>query len=313
MCGKIELSLIVPCYNEENNVLLFFNEVNKVFSDSNLSYEFIFIDDGSKDKTYQKLKEIYENNKEYNIQVLSFSRNFGKEAAMYAGLSKVRGEKACIIDADLQQRPEVVLEMLNIMKENPDVDCVTAYQETRKENKLISNIKSCFYKTINKISEVDFKNGASDFRLIKSNVVNAILAMSEYHRFSKGIFSWIGFNTVYVPYKAEERLIGKSKWSLKKLIKYAVEGIFSFSSFPLKLSTITGIFSSIASLLYLIVVIIQKCAFGIDVPGYATIVVLLLFLGGMQLFCLGIIGEYISKIFIQSKNRPIYILKEHLK
>ena len=169
-----------------------------------------------------------------------------------------------------------------------------------------------FYKVINKIAEVDFVNGASDFRLMKRNMVDAILEMGEYHRFSKGIFSWVGFNTRFIPYAVEERRFGKSKWNFFKLLKYAIEGIISFSTFPLKLVTGIGLATSFASVLYLIFVILQKLIFGIDVPGYATIVVLVLFLGGIQLFCLGLLGEYLSKIYMQVKNRPIYVLKEHL-
>lgn len=306
------LSLIVPCYNEEGNVEQFFQETNKAFEGKVDDYEFVFIDDGSKDLTYKKLKKLYEDNPNHKIQVLSFSRNFGKESAIYAGLSKCKGDMACLIDADLQQRPEVVLEMLDIMNSNEDLDCVTAYQEKRKENKLVSAVKSSFYKLINKIAEVDFVNGASDFRLMKRNMINALLQMTEYHRFSKGLFNWVGFNTEYIPYTVEERASGESKWSITKLFKYAFEGIFAFSTMPLKIATFVGVLSSLASIIYLVVIIIQKIFFGIDIPGYATIVVLILFIGGVQLFGLGILGEYLSKMYIQVKDRPIYILKEHL-
>lgn len=248
----------------------------------------------------------------HNIQVLSFSRNFGKESAIYAGLSKAKGDMVCLIDADLQQRPEVVLEMLDVMNSNEELDCVTAYQEKRKEGKAISAIKSCFYKLINKMAEVDFVNGASDFRLMKRSMVDAILQMTEYHRFSKGIFSWVGFNTEYIPYEVAERESGESKWGFRKLFKYALEGVISFSTFPLKISTIIGFFFSLVSIIYLIIVVIQKLAFGIDIPGYATIIVLILLLGGLQLFSLGVMGEYLSKVYVQSKNRPVYILRKHL-
>ncbi len=190
----------------------------------------------------------------------------------------------CIIDADLQQRPEVVLRMLDTINNNEELDCVAAYQEKRKESKLMISLKNAFYRIINKVTEVDFVS----------------------------ILSWVGFNTEYIPYNAEERESGESKWSTRKLFKYAFEGIISFSTFPLKLAAYVGFISSVLSVLYLIFVIIKKLAFGIDVPGYATIVVLVLFLGGLQLFSLGILGEYISKIYVQVKNRPIYILKEHL-
>lgn len=308
----MKLSLVVPCYNEEGNVEKFFSEVKRVFDGKVNDYEFVFVNDGSKDKTLVNLKKLYNEQKDSHIQVLSFSRNFGKESAIYAGLNHAKGDMVCLIDADLQQRPEVVLKMLDVMNSNEELDCVTAYQDERKESKLMTSVKSLFYKIINGIAEVRFVNGASDFRLMKRAMVDAILEMTEYHRFSKGIFSWVGFNTEYIPYTVEERESGESKWGFKKLLKYAFEGIVSFTTFPLKLSAYVGFLSSIISIIYLIVVVVQKLAFGIDVPGYATIVVLVLLLGGLQLFSLGILGEYLSKIYVQVKNRPVYILKEHL-
>lgn len=308
----MKLSLVVPCYNEEGNVEKFFSEVKRVFDGKVNDYEFVFVNDGSKDKTLVNLKKLYNEQKDSHIQVLSFSRNFGKESAIYAGLNHAKGDMVCLIDADLQQRPEVVLEMLDVMNSNEELDCVTAYQDERKESKLMTSVKSMFYKIINGIAEVRFVNGASDFRLMKRAMVDAILEMTEYHRFSKGIFSWVGFNTEYIPYTVEERESGESKWGFRKLLKYAFEGIVSFTTFPLKLSAYVGFLSSIISIIYLIVVVVQKLAFGIDVPGYATIVVLVLLLGGLQLFSLGILGEYLSKIYVQVKNRPVYILKEHL-
>ncbi len=305
------LSLVIPCYNEEENVENFYNETVKAFKGKIESYEFVFVDDGSKDKTLERLHKLVSEKTE-NIQVLSFSRNFGKESAIYAGLNNARGDYACIIDADLQQRPEVVVEMMDIITNNSDVDCVTAYQEKRRESKIMSAFKSSFYKIINRVSDVDFVNGASDFRLMNRAMIDAVINMGEYHRFSKGIFSFVGFNTQYIPYVAAERENGESKWSFVKLLKYAFEGIVSFTSFPLKLASYTGIISSVISVIYLLVVVIQKLAFGINVPGYATIVVLLLLLGGLQLFCLGILGEYLAKVYDQVKNRPIYILKEHI-
>ena len=307
----MKLSLVVPCFNEEENVQLFFDETQRAFDGVVGNYEIVFVNDGSTDNTRKNLKVVYDNNRD-KVQVLTFSRNFGKEAAIYAGLSHAKGDLVCIIDADLQQRPEVVIEMLRAMSEDDSIDCVTAYQENRKESKFMTVVKSVFYKVINKIADVDFVNGASDFRLMKRNMVNAILEMGEYHRFSKGIFSWVGFNTKYIPYTVEERRFGKSKWNFIKLLKYAIEGIISFSTFPLKLVTGVGLVTSFASVLYLLVVVFQKLIFGIDVPGYATIVVLVLFLGGIQLFCLGLLGEYLSKIYMQVKNRPIYVLREHL-
>ena len=308
----MKLSLVVPCYNEEANIKLFFNEVNNAFLCNVDDYEFVFVNDGSTDKTFENLKELYEENSAYNIQVLSFSRNFGKESAMYAGLKAAKGDYVCIIDADLQQSPEVVLQMLQEIEADDNIDCVAAYQEERNEGALLSNLKSAFYTIINKLAEVDFVNGASDFRLLNRKMVDAVLSMSEYHRFSKGIFSWVGFNTAYIAYEANDRENGESKWSFLKLFKYAIDGIVAFSTLPLRLSIATGFITAIASIIYLVVVVLQKLIQGIDVPGYATIIVLILFLGGMQLFCLGILGEYLAKVYVQTKNRPLYILKEHL-
>ncbi len=306
----MKLSLVVPCYNEEGNVEKFLQEVKNTFKDD-IGYEVIFVNDGSTDKTYEILKRLAKDNK--NVQVITFSRNFGKEAAMYAGLTSSSADMTCIIDADLQQRPGIVLEMMDILDKNPDVDCVAAYQKVRREGVIMSGVKSTFYRLINKISDVEFINGASDFRLMRRSMVEGVLTMTEYHRFSKGIFSWVGFNTEYIPYQAEIRKNGKSKWNVRKLIKYAIEGIISFSTSPLRASAYIGFISSLVSIAYLIFVVIQKLCWGIDVPGYATIVVLVLLLGGLQLFCLGVLGEYLAKMYIQVKNRPVYIVKEHIK
>ena len=308
----MKLSCVVPCYNEQENIRAFYDCVTSVFSHQNFDYELVFVDDGSRDGTLNELKNLV-SRRECSIQVVSFSRNFGKEAAMYAGMSRAKGDLVCIIDADLQQRPEVLLQMLQILDTKPEIDCVAAYQDRRKEGKLLSGIKSAFYKIINRMSDVDFMNGASDFRLMRRQMVNAILEMTEYHRFSKGIFSWVGFQTVYIPYQAQPRANGKSKWTPMKLIRYAFDGIVAFSTAPLKLATLIGLLSSFLAIVYMIVVIVQKLAFGIDVPGYATIIVLLLLLGGLILFSLGIIGEYLARIYVQIKSRPIYIEKAYLK
>lgn len=306
----MDLSLVVPCFNEEENIEEFYECVERCFSDKGFTYELVFVNDGSRDKTLLKLKELVKTQRG-SIQVVSFSRNFGKESAIYAGLSRAKGDAVCIIDADLQQRPEVVLEMKEILDTKPEVDCVAAFQEKRKEGKAISALKSCFYKIINKVSEVDFVNGASDFRLMRRQMVNAVLSMTEYHRFSKGILSWVGFNTEHIAYEVQPREHGESKWSVLKLTKYAVEGIVAFSTAPLRLATVIGFISSILSVIYLVGVVIQKLFFEIKVPGYASIVVLILFMGGLILFSLGIIGEYLAKIYVQMKNRPIYIEKEY--
>lgn len=304
----MKLSIIIPCYNEENNVELIYNEIKNNFKKIK-DYEMIFINDGSKDKTIDNLKKLCSSSKQ-NIKIINFSRNFGKESAMYAGLKESCGEYVSIIDADMQQDPKLVLEMVEFLDNNKDYDCVATYQEERKEGKVLTFFKNSFYKIINKMSEIEFVQGASDFRTFRRSMVNSILEMNEYYRFSKGIFSWVGYNTYYMPYEVKERATGKTSWSFWKLFKYAIEGIVSFSTAPLRLATIIGITSAIISILYLCVVIIQKIFFSISVPGYATIVVLILLLGGLQLFSLGILGEYIARNYVETKKRPIYIAKE---
>ena len=229
---------------------------------------------------------------------------------MYAGLRESEGDYVTIIDADLQQRPSIALDMVRTLENEPDYDCVAAYQEQRNENKLLVFFKNSFYKLINKFSDTEFVQGASDFRTFRRPMVEAILRMDEYFRFSKGLFSWVGFNTKFIPYNADERAEGEPKWSFLKLFRYALEGIFAFTTAPLRIATVVGMLVSLFSLIYLIVVIVQKLCFGIAVEGYATIVVLILLLGGIQLCCLGIIGEYIARTYIQTKGRPIYIAKD---
>lgn len=307
----MKLSLVIPCYNEEKNVSLFYEAVKKDFSTVNFEYELVFVNDGSRDGTFKELKKLCDG--DLPVKVVNFSRNFGKEAAMYAGLREAEGDYVTIIDADLQQRPSIALDMVNILDDDHEYDCVAAYQDTRNENKALIFFKNCFYKLINKFSDTEFTQGASDFRTFRRPMVEAILSMDEYFRFSKGLFSWVGFKTKFIPYQAEERATGESKWSFTKLFRYAMDGIFAFSTTPLRISTIIGLITALLSIIYLFVVVIQKLAFGIDVEGYATIVVLILLLGGIQLCCIGIIGEYIARTYIQTKNRPIYIAKDIIK
>ena len=308
----MKLSLIVPCYNEAETVALFQQEVSKVFDPCGYPYEIIYIDDGSKDATLHNLKKLY-HKQPCPIKVISFSRNFGKEAGIYAGLEHASGDYVAVIDADLQQRPEVVREMVNILDAQPDLDMVAAYQDRRSESRILSFFKKTFYKLINRLSNVTLRADASDFRTFRRPVAESILSVKEYHRFSKGIFSWIGYNTSYIPYTACKRAAGTTKWSFGKLFNYALDGIIGYSTAPLRLATYLGGFTALGALIYLLIVIIQKFTTGIDVPGYATIIVLILFLGSMQLLCIGIIGEYVGRTFEQSKNRPIYIPKEILK
>lgn len=306
----MKLSLVVPCYNEEGNVLTFTEQARKILQ--GIEYEIIFINDGSKDGTIQKLKEIKKESKD-NMTIINFSRNFGKEAGIYAGLQHVNGEYAVIIDADLQQPIEVAREMYEFLEANEEYDGVAAYQEVRKESKVLSTFKSMFYALINKMVEVELYRNASDFRCLRRNVVEAILQMSEYHRFSKGIFAWIGFNMYFRPYQVRERNAGTTSWSFWKLLNYAIEGMISFSTKPLRAVTTLGIGTSAVAIFYMIVVILQKIFLGNDVPGYPTIIVLILLLGGIQLTVLGIIGEYLAKVHIEVKNRPIYIAKEIIR
>lgn len=307
----MKLSLIVPCYNEAENVELFQSETMKAFEGCGYSYEIIFVDDGSTDATLHNLKKIHAAGK-CPVKVISFSRNFGKEAGLYAGLQYASGEYISLIDADLQQRPEIVREMVQFLDENPDYDVVAAYQDRRREGKVLSFFKKSFYQIINKMSHVTLQPEASDFRTFRKSVRNSILSLGEYHRFSKGIFAWVGYQTHFIPYTACQRAFGSTKWNFGKLMNYAIEGIIGFSTAPLRLATCLGGITGVAAALYLIAVVLQKLILGIDVPGYATIIVLILLLGSVQLFCIGIIGEYVGRIFEQSKGRPIFIAKEVL-
>ncbi len=303
------ISLVVPCYNEEANVRAFYEAVVQAFDGKITNYEIVFVNDGSRDNTWRELKALHaESNR---VKILNFSRNFGKESAMFAGLHKASGDYVTIIDADLQQRPELVVNMVNFLEENPDYDTVAMFQEDRNEGKVLSFFKKTFYRLINSMCEIDFRSGASDFRTFRRYVVDAVLEMKEYFRFSKGIFSWVGFHTYFMPYVAEERQAGQTSWSFKKLTKYAIEGITAFTTVPLKISAYIGGACSAFSLIYMLVVLIQKLFFGINIPGYATTVVLILLIGGIQLLALGVMGQYISKIYIEGKNRPIFIVKEY--
>lgn len=302
---------MVPCFNEGGNVLRFQEEVREVFAGSGLSYELVFVDDGSRDDTLAQLRKLFQE-QACPVQILSFSRNFGKEAAMLAGLRAARGELIALIDADLQQPPATVLDMVEILRQEPQYDCVAAYQAQRKEGQVQGGLKAAFYRLINKFSDVEFVANASDFRTMRRPVAEALVSMGEYHRFSKGLFSWVGFSTKYIPYQVRERASGETKWSLTKLFRYAWDGILSFTTAPIKMAIYLGLIFALLAMVFLVVVLVQKLAFSIAVPGYATIVCLILLLGGLQLFFLGILGEYIGRIYIQVKQRPSYLVKEHL-
>ena len=308
----MKLSLIVPCYNEAENVFLFQDAVIGAFADCGYDYEIVFVNDGSRDATLHNLKKIHAGQL-CPVKVISFARNFGKEAGIFAGLNHASGEYIALIDADLQQRPEIVRDMVKILDEEPDTDIVAAYQDRRGEGKVLSFFKKSFYAIINMLSSVTLQPDASDFRTFRRSVRDSILELAEYHRFSKGIFAWVGYNTHFIPYTACERATGTTKWSFWKLCNYAIEGIIGFSTAPLRLATLLGGLTGISAVVYLIWVILEKLIWGIDVPGYATIIVLILLLGAIQLFCIGIIGEYVGRTFEQSKDRPIYLAKEILE
>ena len=307
----MKLSLVVPCYNEAENVAAFQDAVISAFETAYYDYEIVFVNDGSRDATLHNLKKIYSTQK-CPVKVVSFSRNFGKEAALYAGLHYAKGEYVSLIDADLQQRPEIVRDMVEILDRESQYDVVAAYQDRRGEGKILSFFKKSFYKLINKLSDVTLQPDASDFRTFRRSVRDSILQLGEYHRFSKGIFAWVGYETKFIPYTACERQAGTTKWNFWKLVNYAIEGIIGYSTAPLRLATYLGGISGIAAVFYLIWVVLEKLIWGIDIPGYATIIVLTLFFSSIQLFCIGIIGEYVGRIFEQSKNRPVYIEKEVL-
>lgn len=304
----MKISIIVPSYNEEGNIL----ELNKKLTNAlkNLDYELIYINDGSIDSTLEKIKKVYELDNEH-IKYISFSKNFGKDAAIFAGLKYATGDYTCIIDADLQQNPKYIISMYEYLKTHDNIDQIAMVMKERKKEKLINRLlKNNFYKIINRLSDTKLVDGASDFRMFRKNVKNAILNLSEKNRFTKGMFSWIGFNTEYMYYNVEKRYSGKSKFNSKEQIKYAITGITNFSIKPLALSTIIGTIISLIAFIYIIITILQVLIFGKDVPGYASLLITILFMGGMQLIFIGILGTYLGKSYIETKNRPIYIEKE---
>ena len=273
-----------------------------------LEFEYIFVNDGSKDNTLKLLRELAPTDS--RVRYISFSRNFGKEAAMYAGLEHCCGEYITIIDTDLQQNPEIVKEMINILENDESVDSVCACQENRHENAFFKFCKKSFYKFADKYTDTHFVDGASDFRTFRKSVKDAILSMGEYYRFSKGIFSWVGFNTKYIPYTAESRKNGKSSFNFSKLLKYGIDGIIAFSTVPLKISGYIGGATIFLSIIYIIITLIRKLVSNIEVDGFTQLVILISFLGGIQLFTTGIMGEYLAKNYIETKKRPIYIARE---
>lgn len=302
----MKLSIIVPCFNEEKSLPYFFKETDFYSLKTNLEIEYICINDGSSDKTLDVLID-YKN--KLNVIILDFSRNFGKESAILAGLNHSNGDFVVIMDADLQDPPSLLPEMVSTLL-NEDYDSIATYRVDRKgEPKIRSFFARSFYRLINRISDVDIVDGARDYRMMNRTMVDAILSLNEYHRFSKGIFAWVGFKTKYLAFENVERVAGETKWSFWKLFKYAIEGIVAFTTLPLRISIIFGILVSIFAFLYMIYVFIKALLFGDPVAGYPSMMVIILFLGGIQLLSIGVLGEYLSKTYMETKHRPNYIVK----
>lgn len=307
-----KLSCIIPCYNEEAALPYFLQEIRKVADNMSttfqLDFEILFINDGSRDKTLQILRQAAQEDK--RIRYISFARNFGKEAAMYAGFQNCTGDYAAVMDADMQDPPSLLPEMYQALQSG-EYDSVATRCVTRKgEPPIRSFFARCFYKLINRISDADIVDGARDFRLMTRQMVDAILSMTEYNRFSKGIFGWVGFRTKWLPYENVERVAGETKWSFWKLFLYSLEGITAFSTAPLAIASIAGILLCIVALLFVCVVLVKTLAFGDAVGGWPSMMCVILFLGGVQLFCMGILGQYLAKTYLETKKRPIYIVQE---
>ena len=306
----MKLSVIIPCKNEEGNVEELYKKVNDTLN--KIKYEVIFVDDGSTDKTFEKLNELYEKDAKH-VKVISFSRNFKKEAAMYAGLTHASGEYTCIVDGDLQQNPKYLLDMVDFLDKNRDYDEVAMVMENRTvDSGFMKFCKNVFYKLIDSWSEVHFENAASDFRMFRKNVREAVLSLAEKNRFSKGIFAWVGFKVKYLPYEVEERKSGKTSFNFKASMAYAIDGILAFSFKPLKIALTCGILTLLAWFIYLIVLLVQIIGFDLTFTLSHMIILLILFFFGIQFILLGILGEYIAKVNQEVKNRPVYIIKEKL-
>lgn len=306
---KEKISVIVSCYNEEESIPLFYKEMNRITKQMDkLDFEFMFVNDGSKDKTLSILKDVAK--KDDRVRFISFSRNFGKEAAMYAGLENVTGDYITLMDADLQDPPSMLPEMFKILKEE-NYDQVGTRRVSRKgEPPIRSFFARCFYKIINKMSKVEMVDGARDYRLMTRQVVDSIISLKEYNRYSKGLFSFVGYDTKWLEYENVERVAGETKWSFWKLFKYALEGIVAFTTAPLSIAAILGVIMCFIAFIAIIVIVVKTLAFGDPVGGWPSMMCILLFVSGIQLFCMGIIGQYLAKTYLETKNRPIYIVKE---
>ena len=304
------LSVIVPCYNEEDNIRDFYDELFKnasFFEEKEIEVELLYIDDGSKDKTVEEVRKLH--GQDERVHLLSFSRNFGKEAAVYAGLQKSRGDLAVLMDADLQDPPSLLPAMYGYIEQG--YDSVATRRVSRKgEPPIRSFFARMFYRLMNKISRTDIVDGARDYRLMTRQVVDAILSMTEYNRFTKGIFGWVGYETKWIEYENVERRKGETKWSFWKLFVYSVEGIIAFSTIPLTIAAVMGAFFCVHAFIMIVVIIVRTLIFGDPTSGWPSLVCIILLVSGVQLFCLGIVGQYLSKTYMEVKKRPIYLVKE---
>ena len=308
---EMKISLIVPCFNEQEALPLFYDEVTKALNAIQCAYEILFVNDGSRDETLAILKGFAE--KDEHVTYLSLSRNFGKEAAMYAGFCNASGDYVAVMDADMQDPPALLPEMVKML-ETGEYDSVATRRVNREgEPPIRSWFARKFYKLINRISDADIVDGARDFRLMKREMVDAIVAMSEYNRFSKGIFGWIGFKTYWLPYQNIERVAGETKWNFWKLLKYAFDGIINFSEVPLSIASWSGIGMAFVASIMLVVIIVRRLCFGDPVAGWASTMCVIVFIGAIQLFCIGIMGQYLAKTYNEAKKRPHYIISESNK
>ena len=307
------LSFIVPCYNEEENVPYFYEELMKqeeALRLRNIELELIYVDDGSSDGTAAEVKKLHE--KDGRVHLVSFSRNFGKEAGIYAGLKKASGDYAVLMDADLQDPPALLPEMLHYLEEE-GYDCVATRRVTRKGEPMIrSFFARRFYGLMKRISKTEIVDGARDYRLMKRQVVNAILSMTEYNRFTKGIFGWVGFRTKWLEYENIERKKGETKWSFWKLFLYSLDGILAFSTMPLAFVSVIGLVFCLLAFILILFTVIRTVIFGDPTSGWPSLVCIISLISGVQLLCLGIVGQYLSKMYMEVKNRPIYLVKEEL-
>mgnify|MGYP000108180568 FL=1 len=305
-----KISVIVPCYNEQEAIPFFYDEIVKIskIMENDAEFEYLFINDGSKDKTINVLRELAK--RDERVKYVSFSKNFGKEAAMYAGLENSSGDYIAVMDVDLQDPPVLLVQMFQDL-ESGEYDCVATRRVSRKgEPPIRSLFAKLFYSMINKISKTEIVDGARDYRLMTRQMVDAILEVKEYNRFSKGIFSWVGFNTKWLEYENVERRAGETKWSFWKLLKYSLDGIVAFSTVPLSIASILGLLLCFIAFVLIIVIVVKTLAFGDPVAGYPSLMCVILFVGGVQLFCMGILGKYLSKTYLETKKRPIYLVKE---